>query len=87
MFHKSIDHNVKKGVKEFIKTHEKKLKNLTKNSVLPFPSDEVVTNLSSVILNADQLNVLKDRLAHSICPPSINTRTSSNALNWKAGGR
>ena len=39
-----------KGVKEFIKTHEKKLKNLTKNSVLPFTSDEVVTNLSSVAL-------------------------------------
>ena len=61
-----------KGVKEFIKTHEKKLKNLTKNSVLPFTSDEVVTNLSSVALNADQLNVLNYGLTHSICPPSIN---------------
>ena len=74
ILHKSVDHNVTKGVKEFIKTHEKKLKNLTKNSVLPFTSDEVVTNLSSVALNADQLNVLKYGLTHSICPPSINKR-------------
>ena len=53
-------------------THEKKFKNLTKNSVLPFTSDEVFTSLSSVVLNAAQLNVLKDGLTHSICPPSIN---------------
>ena len=72
ILHKSVGHNVTKGVKEFIKTHEKKLKNLTKNSVLPFTSDEVVTNLSSVSLNADQLNVLKYGLTHSFCPPSIN---------------
>ena len=26
ILHKSVDHNVTKGVKEFIKTHEKKLK-------------------------------------------------------------
>ena len=61
-----------KRLKEFIKTHEKTLKNLTKNSVLPFTSDEVVTNLSSVSLNADQLNVLNYGLTHLICPPSIN---------------
>ena len=61
-----------KGVKEFIKIHEKKLKNLTKNSVLPFKSDEVVTNLSSVSLNTDQLSVLKYELTHSISTPSIN---------------
>ena len=34
ILYKSIDHNVKNGEKEFIKTHEKKLKNLTKNSIL-----------------------------------------------------
>ena len=68
----SIFHNVTKGVKEFVKTHEKKHKNFRKNSVLPFKSDEVVTNLSSVSLNTDQLNVLKYGLTHSICTPSIN---------------
>ena len=31
---KSIDQNLKNGEKEFIKTQEKKLKNLTKNSIL-----------------------------------------------------
>ena len=34
ILHKSIDQNVKNGEKEFIKTQEKKLKNLTKNSIL-----------------------------------------------------
>ena len=34
ILHKSIDQNLKNGEKEFIKTQEKKLKNLTKNSIL-----------------------------------------------------
>ena len=34
ILHKSIHQNLKNGKKEFIKTQEKKLKNLTKNSIL-----------------------------------------------------
>ena len=45
-----IDWNVQKMVKLTIKTHEKKLKDLTKNSVLPFTPTDTVLNLSSIKL-------------------------------------
>ena len=62
-----------KAAYKFIRTdHKKKLKNLTRNSVLPFTSSEVVTNLSSFVLTTEQLDALKFGLTHSICPPLIN---------------
>jgi len=72
ILYKAVAHSVTKAANQFIKTHEKKLKNLTRNSVLPFTSSEVVTNLSSFVLTAEQLDALKFGLTHSICPPSIN---------------
>ena len=45
-----IDQNVQKMVKLTIKTHEKKLKNLTKNSVLLFTPKDTVLNLLSIKL-------------------------------------
>lgn len=64
---KTIAHNVVKAAYKFIRTHKKKLKNLTRNSVLPLTSSEVVTDLSSFVLTAEQLDALKFGLAHSIC--------------------
>ena len=52
--------------------HQKKLESLTRNTVLPFTSDETVTNISSVRLTQGQLGILKLGLNHSICPPRIN---------------
>ena len=69
---KAVAHSVAKAANQFMKTHEKKLKNLTRNSVLPFTSSEVVTNLSLFVLTTEQLDALKFGLTHSICPPSIN---------------
>ena len=46
-------------VKSTIKTHEKKLKNLMKNSLLPFTSTDTVLNLSSGKLTEDELDILK----------------------------
>ena len=69
---KAVAHSVAKAANQFIKTHEKKLKNLTRNSVLPFTSSEVVTNLSSSVLTPEQVDALKFGLTHSVCPPSIN---------------
>ena len=40
--------------------------------MLPFDSKEMVTNLSYCRLTSDQLDILKFRLTHSICPPRIN---------------
>ena len=64
---KTISHNVVKAAYKFIRTHKKKLKNLTRNSVLPFTLSEVVTNLSSFVLTTEQLDALKFGLTHSIC--------------------
>ena len=40
-------------------SQEKKLKNLTFDKVLPFTSNEVVQNLSSIQFSTDELKLLK----------------------------
>ena len=67
-----IDQNVQKMVKLTIKTHGKKIKNLTKNSVLSFTSTDTLLNLSSVKLTEEELGILKYGLKHPIEPKFIN---------------
>ena len=69
---KSIAHNVSTTSAQFIKAHDKKLKKLTKNVVLPFTSKETTTNLSGYILTPHQLEALKFAVTHSIYPPTIS---------------
>ena len=45
--------------KKISPTQEKKLKNLTSDKVLPFTSNEVVQNLSSIEFSTDELKLLK----------------------------
>ena len=45
---------------------------LTRNTALPFTSDETITNISSHNLTLEQLDILKFGLKHSIRPPRIN---------------
>ena len=79
---KTIAHKVVKAAYKFIRTHKKKLKNLTRNSVLPFTLSEVVTDLCSFVLTAEQLDALKFGPTHSInMPTSINKTTPSRAMN------
>ena len=63
---------MKKAVNKIVKTHTKKLERLTRNTVLPFTSNEMITNLWSCDLTSQQLEVLKYELTHSICLPRIN---------------
>ena len=49
----AIKKNVDKCTVKTIKTHEKKLRNLTKNVTLPFTDTETVHNLSNVTLPTD----------------------------------
>ena len=70
---RTLSHNVCKAANRVIKTHQKKLENLTRNAVLPFTSDETVTNISSHHLTPEQLSILKFGLTYSIRPPKINT--------------
>ena len=81
ILYKSVGHKVTKGVKEFIKTHEKKLKNLTKNSVLlsrQMRLSPIFHLLLSTLISRMFSNMgLRTRFAH----PRSTKRTSSHALN------
>ena len=70
---RTLSHNVCKAANRVIKAHQKKLDNLTRNAVLPFTSNETVTNISSHNLTPEQLNILKFGQTYSIRPPKINT--------------
>ena len=56
---KSILMNVKKMRTSIIKAHEKKLKNLSKNFILKFTLEEVITNLSNYQLSDTKRDLLK----------------------------
>ena len=59
-------------VKSTVLSHEKKLRNLTQNTVLPFTSTDTVFNLSSSKLTDEEMNILRYGLKHSIEPNFIN---------------
>ena len=67
-----IKKNVYKCAVKTIKTHEKKLRNLTKNVTLPFRDTETVHNLSNVTLTTEELELLKYGLKHPIHPLQVN---------------
>ena len=69
---KVVKNNVGKITKTTMKTHEKKLRNLTKNISLPFTSADTVHNLSSKLLTTDELEVSKYGLKHPIQSLQIN---------------
>ena len=55
-----------------MKTHDKKLRNLTKSLSLAFTTTETVHNLSSKLLTTDELEVSKYGLKHPIQSLQIN---------------
>ena len=71
ILHNAIKKNVYKCAVKAIKTHEKKLKNLTKNVTLPFTDSETVHNLSNVSLRTEELELLKYGLKHPIHPLQV----------------
>ena len=72
ILNRTLHHNITKATPHFVKTHHKKLKNLTRNKSIPFTSNETVTNLSFHSLTSEQLNILKFVFTHSIRPARIN---------------
>ena len=71
---RALQYNIiKKTTVKIVRTHEQKLKNLTRNTVIPFTSDDTVNNLSTCHLTTEQLDILKFGLTHSICPPKVRT--------------
>ena len=67
-----IKKNVNCMAKTTVRTPTKKLKELTRNVVLPFTPAETVLNLSGTRLSDDELEILKYGLKHSIEPLHIN---------------
>ena len=67
-----INKNVKSMVNLTMRTYEKKLKNLTRNVVLPFTPTDTVMNLSKTKLTEEELDILKFGSNHSIEPLRIN---------------
>lgn len=65
LLQKVLNINVDKDISKVISTHRKKLKNLTKNTVLPFSPNEIVNNLSSLNLTDDELELLKNVILES----------------------
>ena len=55
-------------VKSTVLSHEKKLRNLTQNTVLPLTSKNTVHNLTSSKLTDEEMNILRYGLKHSIEP-------------------
>ena len=75
LLYKSIQRNAKKEGSNILKTHQKKLRNLTRNTMLPFELDDVVTNLSKYRLNVGEIDLLKNGLEFSI-PPRFLKKTN-----------
>ena len=72
IFNKALQRNIDQEVNSIVRKHQKKLKVLTKNCVLPFDSSETIKNISSHKLTKDESEALKFGLSHSIFPPNIN---------------
>ena len=68
---KCIKHNVGKAVNNLISSHEKKLKNLTKNTQIPFTSEETIKKLSSYKLTDDEIEILKYGWKHPMEPTHL----------------
>ena len=71
LLRKSTRKNVSKNEKKCFATHEKKLRNLTKNHYLPFHHDDVITNRSSYVCTDEENELLKNGLQHAIPPRFI----------------
>ena len=72
ILNQAVKKNVIKEEERNMKTHTKKLKNLSQGSITPFTHNEIVTNLSKTKLTGDELDILKYGLQYSIPPLKLN---------------
>ena len=69
---RTLHRNINREVNSIARKHQRRLKALTKNCVLPTNSSETVTNISSQILTQDERESLKFGSSHSVFSPNIN---------------
>ena len=72
IINRAVAANVDKFTQTTIKTHEKKLRNLTHNVTLPFTSEETIKNMSSYQLSDEETDILKNGLTFGIAPKKLN---------------
>ena len=72
ILYKAIGKNVRKFEDSVIKTHSKKLSNLTYNHSLPFSASEVIQNKSSYSLSKEEEDILKYGLKYALHPMKIS---------------
>ena len=71
ILNKAVHKNCQDVVNVIVKTHHKKLQNLTKNEVLPFMDNRVITNLSNYRLSDNEASLLKNGLYFAIPPANL----------------
>ena len=71
ILNKAIHKNCQ-DVNVIVKMHHKKLQNLTKNEVLPFRNNEVITNLSNYCLSVNEASLLKNGLYFTISSANLS---------------
>ena len=74
---RAVEKNVEPSVISTIKTHQKKIRNLTKYVALPFIHNEIIHNLSTITLTTEELDVLKCGLKQPMHPLHV---TKTDAL-------
>ena len=68
---RAIKKNVQRYVTDIVRTHEKKLQQLTKNTFVPFKPDEVIKNMSTYSLSEDEKDILSNGLNFALPPRHI----------------
>ena len=68
LFYVTLSNALLKKEEYILKTHQKKIHDLTRNTMLPFQLYDIVTNLSKYQLNEDEMDSLKNGLDFSIPP-------------------
>ena len=69
---RAVEKNVERSTISTIKTHQKKIRNLTKSIALPFTHNETIHNLSTITLTTEELDVLKYGLKYPLHPLHLN---------------
>ena len=69
---KALSKNLENFTNSVVKTHDKKLANLTRNHSLPLSAADVIQNLSSSMLSKEEEEVLKFGLKYALPPLKIS---------------
>ena len=72
LLNRATDKNVKQSERAYVNTHEKKLRNLTKNHYTPFKHEDIIDNKSSYVCTSEENEVLQFGLQHTIRPRFID---------------